>query len=177
LRRGVGGVWSGVYRVRTGPIWLKTARPGPLSCAGPGLGELLGLADVDWGHRAYRESQRPCANAPGLPLGQGRDALGLSHLTLRVAPTTVRTHRLDHPPFPCRSTLARSGRGSQAEFAASGTKRFSPCQLPSQIPWENIVFGSFDHNILGLHSHAPTICGRENRFSSGHPKGGVTYLR
>jgi hypothetical protein len=45
-------------------------------------GELLGLADVDWGHRAYRESQWPEGSLPtGLTLGLGRDALGLSHLT------------------------------------------------------------------------------------------------
>jgi len=40
----------------------------------------------------------------GTYIGLGRDALGLSHLTL-VATITVRFHQLDQPPFPCISKI------------------------------------------------------------------------
>ena len=33
------------------------------------------------------------------------DALSLSHLTYCCATITVNFHRLDHPPFPCKSRL------------------------------------------------------------------------
>ena len=35
------------------------------------------------------------------------DALSLSHLTYRFADATltVNFHRLDHPPFPCKTTI------------------------------------------------------------------------
>jgi hypothetical protein len=33
------------------------------------------------------------------------DALSLSHLTSCSATITVNFHRLDHPPFPCKSRL------------------------------------------------------------------------
>ena len=36
------------------------------------------------------------------------DALSLSHLTCCCATITVNFHRLDHPPFPCKSRLLRS---------------------------------------------------------------------
>jgi len=56
----------------------------------PLLGELLGLAFVNWGHRASASSQESVGSEPsGLLLGLGRDALGLSHLTL--IGTLVRT--------------------------------------------------------------------------------------
>ncbi len=49
----------------------------------------------------FRDDQWPVGTLPlGLTLGLGRDALGLSHLTLDLL-TTVRTHISDHPPFPC----------------------------------------------------------------------------
>jgi hypothetical protein len=35
------------------------------------------------------------------------DALSLSHLTYCCATITVNFHRLDHPPFPCKSRLLR----------------------------------------------------------------------
>jgi hypothetical protein len=35
------------------------------------------------------------------------DALSLSHLTYCCATLTVNFHRLDHPPFPCKSRLLR----------------------------------------------------------------------
>lgn len=36
------------------------------------------------------------------------DALSLSHLTYCCATITVNFHRLDHPPFPCKSRLLLS---------------------------------------------------------------------
>jgi hypothetical protein len=36
------------------------------------------------------------------------DALSLSHLTYCCATITVNFHRLDHPPFPCKSRLLPS---------------------------------------------------------------------
>ena len=33
------------------------------------------------------------------------DALSLSHLTYCCATITINFHRLDHPPFPCKSRL------------------------------------------------------------------------
>ena len=39
--------------------------------------------------------------------GEGRDALGLSHLTLRTT-WTINFHWLDQPPFPCTSTIRRN---------------------------------------------------------------------
>ncbi len=36
------------------------------------------------------------------------DALSLSHLTYRFATITVNFHRLDHPPFPCKSRVPES---------------------------------------------------------------------
>jgi len=37
------------------------------------------------------------------------DALSLSHLTYCCATITVNFHRLDHPPFPCKSRLLPIG--------------------------------------------------------------------
>jgi hypothetical protein len=37
------------------------------------------------------------------------DALSLSHLTYCCATITVNFHRLDHPPFPCKSRLLLIG--------------------------------------------------------------------
>src|ERR1700733_9259402 len=36
------------------------------------------------------------------------DALSLSHLTYCCATITINFHRLDHPPFPCKSRLLPS---------------------------------------------------------------------
>jgi hypothetical protein len=36
------------------------------------------------------------------------DALSLSHLTYCCATITVNFHRLDHPPFPCKSRVLPS---------------------------------------------------------------------
>jgi hypothetical protein len=44
------------------------------------------------------------------------DALSLSHLTYCCATITVNFHRLDHPPFPCKSRLLpRQARGKLAQ--------------------------------------------------------------
>ena len=50
------------------------------------------------------------------------DALSLSHLTYCCATITVNFHRLDHPPFPCKSRLRQSRiRGKPPERAGRGT--------------------------------------------------------
>jgi len=58
----------------------------------PWLGELLGLAFLTKALALQANCQWPDGDfPPGLPLGLGRDALGLSHLTLigTVVRTTV----------------------------------------------------------------------------------------
>ena len=46
------------------------------------------------------------------------DALSLSHLTSCCATITVNFHRLDHPPFPCKSRVLQSRIAGQVPLEA-----------------------------------------------------------
>jgi hypothetical protein len=48
------------------------------------------------------------------------DALSLSHLTYCCATITVNFHRLDHPPFPCKSRLLLSRIGGKPPERVGG---------------------------------------------------------
>jgi len=44
------------------------------------------------------------------------DALSLSHLTYCCATHTVNFHRLDHPPFPCKSRLRQTALAGKSRY-------------------------------------------------------------
>jgi hypothetical protein len=58
------------------------------------------------------------------------DALSLSHLTYCCATITVNFHRLDHPPFPCKSRLLQS-------YIADKCRRKHRLVHPAQDDWHH----------------------------------------
>ena len=98
------------------------------------------------------------------PLGQawglGRDALGLSHLTLGTT-GRIFLHLLDLPPFPCEINLCPDSRGvntrvdSCMHFSISGMRVHAPMRGTNRA-------------ILFVAPHFDTIVTRRRRSAGNH---------
>jgi hypothetical protein len=79
------------------------------------------------------------------------DALSLSHLTYCCATITVNFHRLDHPPFPCKSRLLRGPvackctRKGAATIHLRGLRSASELKSRSSFKEERLTHESSNH--------------------------------
>src|SRR5277367_640500 len=77
------------------------------------------------------------------------DALSLSHLTYCCATITVNFHRLDHPPFPCKSRLLPSMIRTQAPTSTSSADDKASHRRPLTLPTRK-VFHMKPATIIGI---------------------------
>jgi hypothetical protein len=79
------------------------------------------------------------------------DALSLSHLTYCCATITVNFHRLDHPPFPCKSRLLRGSVACKcackgaATYICTGCSRHQSWKSRSSLKEERSTHESSNH--------------------------------
>jgi high affinity Mn2+ porin len=81
------------------------------------------------------------------------DALSLSHLTYRCATVTVNFHRLDHPPFPCKTTTMFSHWEHSRFLIAGQANIIFQAHGPFHSPYEGtnslLSRGEYKTSLLG----------------------------